>query len=155
VIALTVNGDIIGTAMGTGGPVAITIPSQTQGSIMKVTVTRCNCRRYSADVPVQPIGVEEEDANTQAMILKINPTLCTGRVTIAYSIGNRTQAAGISIYDISGRIVRSISLNPMPLTQCVIWTGDDEAGRAVDAGVYFIQLAAGGREVVEKAVLIR
>ncbi len=155
VIALTVNGEIIGVAMGTGSPVAITIPPQTQGSVMKVTVTRFNYRRYSADVPVQPVSVEEEGSDSQVMILKINPTLCTGRVIIDYSIGNGTQAAGISIYDISGRIVRSIALSPITEAQRVIWDGTDENGRSADAGVYFIKLTAGGREVVKKAVLLR
>jgi hypothetical protein len=37
----------------------------------------------------------------------------------------------------------------------VIWNGDDESGRAVSAGVYFVKLTAGEKEVVEKAVLLR
>jgi len=52
VIALTVNGEIIGVAEGTGSPVAITIPPQTPGTTMKVTVTKANYYRYEADVPV-------------------------------------------------------------------------------------------------------
>ena len=54
VIALAVDGEIIGVAEGTGSAVAISIPQQTVGSIMKVTVTKANYYRYETDVPVAP-----------------------------------------------------------------------------------------------------
>ena len=53
-IALTVNGEIIGTADGTGAPVAITIPPQNVGDVMIVTITKQNYYRYSADIEVIP-----------------------------------------------------------------------------------------------------
>ncbi|MBE0433774.1 T9SS type A sorting domain-containing protein [candidate division WOR-3 bacterium] len=52
VIALTVNGEIIGVAEGTGSPVNITIPPQVPGTTVKVTVTKANYYRYEADVSV-------------------------------------------------------------------------------------------------------
>ncbi|UCG30285.1 MAG: hypothetical protein JSV97_03105, partial [candidate division WOR-3 bacterium] len=50
VIALTINGEIIGIAEGTGYPVVINIPPQTAGDTMKVTITKANYYRYEADV---------------------------------------------------------------------------------------------------------
>ncbi|NOR16776.1 T9SS type A sorting domain-containing protein [candidate division WOR-3 bacterium] len=52
IIALTVNGEIIGVAEGTGGPVAITILPQIPGNTMKVTITKANYYRYETDVPI-------------------------------------------------------------------------------------------------------
>jgi hypothetical protein len=52
IIALTVNGEIIGCAEGTGSPVSIPIPAQTPGSVMKVTVTKADYYRYEQDVNV-------------------------------------------------------------------------------------------------------
>ena len=54
VIALTVDGNIIGVAEGAGGPVNITIAPQTPGDTMLVTVTKYNYYRYQAEVPVIP-----------------------------------------------------------------------------------------------------
>ncbi|MCK4654151.1 MAG: T9SS type A sorting domain-containing protein, partial [Candidatus Cloacimonetes bacterium] len=51
-IALTVNGEIIGVAEGTGSPVEILIPAQPPSNIMKVTVTKQNYYRYSAGVVI-------------------------------------------------------------------------------------------------------
>lgn len=53
-IALTVNGDIIGTANGTGSPVVISIAPQIPGNTMIVTVTKQNYYRYSSAVDIIP-----------------------------------------------------------------------------------------------------
>jgi PKD repeat protein len=52
-IALTVNNEIIATGLGDGStPVIITIPAQTAGTMVLVTVTKQNYYRYSGYVPV-------------------------------------------------------------------------------------------------------
>ena len=54
-IALTLNGEILGTAVGTGSPVNITIPgTQLPPDYIHVTVTKENYYRYNADVQVIP-----------------------------------------------------------------------------------------------------
>ncbi|MBK6964735.1 MAG: hypothetical protein IPH20_12535 [Bacteroidales bacterium] len=53
-IALTVNGEIIGTGTGTGSPVNITIPSQVPPNQVVVTITKQNYYRYRALVDVIP-----------------------------------------------------------------------------------------------------
>ncbi|MCF8229556.1 MAG: T9SS type A sorting domain-containing protein [Bacteroidales bacterium] len=51
-ISLTVNGEIIGTAEGSGSPVSISIDPQTPGDVMIVTITKTNHYRYEEEVPV-------------------------------------------------------------------------------------------------------
>jgi hypothetical protein len=53
-IALTVNGEIIGTAEATGGPVSITIPAQQPPDEMLVTITMQNYYRYEQIVEIIP-----------------------------------------------------------------------------------------------------
>ena len=53
-IALTVNGEIIATANGTGSPVSMTIEPQIPGNDMIVTVTKQNYFRYSSTVTIIP-----------------------------------------------------------------------------------------------------
>ena len=53
-IALTVAGEIIAVAEGSGVPVQVIIPPQIPGSTVKVTITKANYYRYIADVPVVP-----------------------------------------------------------------------------------------------------
>ena len=59
IIALTVNGQIIGVAQGTGHPINITIPAQSAGAMVLVTVTKANYRRYSGQVSVVGTGITE------------------------------------------------------------------------------------------------
>ncbi|MFP4469864.1 MAG: C25 family cysteine peptidase [Bacteroidales bacterium] len=53
-IALTVNGEIIGTAEGTGSPVDIAIDPQLPPNMMMVTITRQNYFRYESEVEIIP-----------------------------------------------------------------------------------------------------
>jgi len=52
VIALTIQGEIIGVAEGTGSPISIALPPQAPGDTMKVTITKANFYRYEQDVPI-------------------------------------------------------------------------------------------------------
>jgi subtilisin family serine protease len=88
--------------------------------------------------------------------LTVFPSVSRGRVQIAYSIGQSAKGIELKIYDISGRLVKTFDLGPMPSAQSLVtWTGDDDAGRQVAAGVYFVKLTADDQETVEKAVLLR
>lgn len=53
-IALTVDGEIIGTGEGTGAPVSITIEPQLPPNTMIVTITRQNYYRYEQTVDIIP-----------------------------------------------------------------------------------------------------
>ncbi len=53
-IGLTVNGQIIGVAEGTGSPVSIPIAPQLPGQNMLVTITKANYYRYSQPVQIVP-----------------------------------------------------------------------------------------------------
>ncbi|MEI7980207.1 MAG: C25 family cysteine peptidase, partial [Bacteroidota bacterium] len=53
-IALTANGEILGTAVGTGSPVSVTIPAQLPGTFVNITVTKENFYRYSQTIQVIP-----------------------------------------------------------------------------------------------------
>jgi hypothetical protein len=53
VISLTVDGDIIGTADGTGSTVDVPIAPQSAPGTMLVTVTKYNHYRYAQSVPIQ------------------------------------------------------------------------------------------------------
>jgi len=70
---------------------------------------------------------------------------------------NSSKALKLRIYDIAGRLVknfdRSISDIGHPLS--VIWSGDDDLGRRVAAGIYFIKLEADGASMIQKIIRIR
>jgi hypothetical protein len=64
----------------------------------------------------------------------------------------QTKSIELIIYDITGRIIRSFTLSSMPSALC--WSGTDQSGRAVPAGVYFIRLKAEDKETIKKVILL-
>jgi bacillopeptidase F len=87
--------------------------------------------------------------------MKVYPTVLRGRVNIAYSIGQRAESIELKIFNITGRLVKSFTLGPMPLALCIVWNGDDEVGRPVASGVYFIKLISGDRTITRKVLILR
>jgi PKD repeat protein len=68
-IALTANGEILGTATGTGGPLTFSFPPQSSGGQITVTVTKQNFFRYSAQVAVGAGGpVADFNGNPTTLI---------------------------------------------------------------------------------------
>ncbi len=53
-ISLTMNGEILGVAEGTGSTVSIQIPVITPGNVVTLTVTKQNYYRYSSQIQVVP-----------------------------------------------------------------------------------------------------
>ena len=101
-IALTVNGDIIGVAEGTGSAVNISIPAQAVGSVMKVTVTKFDHYRYECDVPVVPSNYAYPVIATTVLSGtggngQINPGEAVGYGVYAKNIGTQTLQGAYSL----------------------------------------------------------
>ncbi len=94
-IALTIDGEIIGTADGTGLPIPFSFPAINDGDVICVTVTKQNYYRYESEVPaanpaditVSPLSFSEN----------LNPDQLMQRML---SIGNDGLAGSILNYEI-------------------------------------------------------
>jgi hypothetical protein len=109
-------------------------------------------------------GIVEEISNSQSSIsnkqLTIFPNPFTDKVEInlgMYDVGCKMYETSLSIYDVSGRLVRSFSLfSPhSSLITNVSWDGRDGKGNLVPPGVYFAKLSAGDFTSMKKMLLIR
>jgi flagellar hook assembly protein FlgD len=79
-----------------------------------------------------------------------NPT-----TTIPFVIDTR-QHVSLSIYDISGRLIRTLVDRTMdPGVYAEEWSGRDAKGNAVASGVYFYRLSAGNRILTRTAVFLK
>jgi FlgD Ig-like domain len=75
------------------------------------------------------------------------------RTAISFSIGQSAKSKELSIYDISGRLLRSYTLGALP--SALVWNGTDQSGNQLPAGVYFVKLAADNGETIQKVILTR
>ena len=79
----------------------------------------------------------------------------SGETLIAFNL-NRGAKLRLQIYDISGRLVRTLVRGDFaPGSYEISWNGKDERGRAASSGVYFYRLRTDGQELSNRLVLIR
>ncbi|MBM3320964.1 MAG: S8 family serine peptidase [Candidatus Eisenbacteria bacterium] len=65
-------------------------------------------------------------------------------------------AAHLSVYDVSGRLVRVLADGPFAAgSHETAWDGRDDRGRAVGSGVYLLSLESAGRRATARTVLLR
>jgi flagellar hook assembly protein FlgD len=68
----------------------------------------------------------------------------------------RQQRLTVSIYDVSGRQVRTLlDADAPPGRSWLAWNGEDAKGRRVSSGVYFCRLTAGTDKKVSRIVYVR
>jgi flagellar hook assembly protein FlgD len=83
------------------------------------------------------------------------PNPFTARTTIRFSVP-REGPVSLKIYDVRGRLVRTLVEGPLPGGAHVVhWDGRDVAGRTLASGVYFYRLTDGERIESRKTVRLR
>jgi hypothetical protein len=109
-------------------------------------------------------GIQEE-ANGSALNAIVDfrayPNPSTKNLTIMFQISNSKYQINpksrfsIKIYDAAGRLIKQFNhLTVQPFNR-ITWSGTDEIGRTVPAGVYFIHLNAGDKNRMQKVVIVR
>jgi hypothetical protein len=109
---------------------------------------------------IVPTGVKESASMQVKAIpfLSISPNPCRGRMKIMCNISqSEDNEASLSIYDVSGRLVKNMMLSTDksagPVT--VWWDGRDSHQREVPCGVYFMRLETQDSKIIEKVVVLR
>lgn len=83
------------------------------------------------------------------------PTPSRGATSVAFAIPGETHAR-LGVFDVQGRRVRELESRVIdPGRYTATWDGDDDAGRRVAPGVYFVVLRAGSATRVAKVVQLR
>jgi glucose/arabinose dehydrogenase len=96
------------------------------------------------------------DAGSESpLTVRPNPyRAASGPLTVTMA-GSEAGRATIRVISVSGRKVRTLFDGRASGEITVRWNGLDEAGRAVSAGVYYVQLAGEGRRTARRVVLFR
>ena len=104
------------------------------------------------------LGVEEQQVSIPAEImLQVFPNPFRTMTRISIGAGQRAESIELSIYDITGRQVKSYFLSTayslMPTI--FLWHGRDDQSRLLPAGVYFVELKTGTFSTTEKVLIVR
>ena len=106
--------------------------------------------------PSASLGTGMQDAG----LLQNHPNPFSHATTITYhlpsAVGRRRTAVSLSVYDLSGRLVRTLVDGPRAAGHySVEWDGSDSSGKQVASGVYLYRLDTGDLTSAKKAVLLR
>ena len=102
---------------------------------------------------LEDTGVPE---NHEAVVRYIRPNPFFGQTTVAYSVPAEGASVSIRIYDITGRLIRTLHEGPMSggLHEAT-WRGRDRSGRLVSSGIYFCRATIGSRTELRKVAFLR
>ncbi|HEU4334011.1 MAG TPA: FlgD immunoglobulin-like domain containing protein [Candidatus Eisenbacteria bacterium] len=90
-----------------------------------------------------------------ALALRVAPVPSGGNTSLGFDLP-AAGAVTISIFDVAGRLVRSVVSEPRPAGRHMArWDGRTREGAAAPAGVYFARLERGGEALTRRIVLVR
>lgn len=79
-----------------------------------------------------------------------------GFTEIHYEVKNKPQHVSLKIYDIKGRLMRTlIDKVQEPMTYLILWDGKDDRGYDLSGGTYFYQLEIGKEQLIKKMILLK
>jgi hypothetical protein len=85
----------------------------------------------------------------------IRPNPFLARTEISFSL-EEPDAISLAVYDITGRLVRTLARGPYPAGRTMVfWDGRNDSGRRVSSGVYFSRLDAAGQVRTRRMVFLR
>ena len=91
----------------------------------------------------------------QPMLLGNTPNPITTTTRIAFVLPDGGSRVALSVFDATGRRVRSFRTNFAPGMNEVQWDGADDQGRGLPGGVYFCRLDVGEVRFARRMVLVR
>lgn len=109
----------------------------------------------SSVVVLTPLGAGVGGGDAGWAILGATPNPFGELLSLTISAPAGAGPVEARIFDATGRIVRDIDpFIPPAGTSCVEWAGDDEDGKPVAAGVYFVRVSSGAFSAVARVVRI-
>ena len=101
-----------------------------------------------------PTDVDKPGAAPRAAaLLPSTPNPFRGSTSISFAIP-RAEHVTLSIYDVSGRLVRALVDTTLPAAwHEIVWDGTDEHRARVSAGIYLCELRAGSFRQSRQMVL--
>ncbi len=114
--------------------------------------------KFTTDQPDPFPGIKEATRyKAQGTALEIFPDPFQNATNIKSPIRNPQSAISLKVYDATGRLVKDLTQlhnYQLPNNQ-VVWSGTDNLGRKVPAGVYFVVLILNKNKEIKKAVLLK
>ncbi|MBD3286377.1 hypothetical protein GF359_07470 [candidate division WOR-3 bacterium] len=138
--------------------VEVRFPSWTTPSEDWFRIT-CRTEMQTDDCPVNDVvgnwfGIDEDIDRVKVHSLKIEPDVNAGTFMISFSLPDQGKVK-VGVFDVNGCKVTTLAERCFePGIYFRSWSGTDDTGRKVAAGIYLVRMEAEGFEEVRKVVVI-
>jgi hypothetical protein len=133
--------------------------SVTDSGEIRVTATDQGFLPYAGSIWVgDPLaGVSTDGTVPRVLSLAVTPNPVKGSAAFLYSLPGAEASADavLEVFDVTGRLVGSVSLDSESLSGSVRWNGRLPGGDGMRPGIYFARLSAGREYEVKKFVVLR
>jgi hypothetical protein len=145
---LDVDYDAAGLALGTYEALIRIATNDPDEAVINVPVTMTV---QSATDVVTTVGLP-----TKFELSVAQPNPFSKNTSVRFAVPVQGQRVAISVFDVTGRRVRSLVDGPQNAGYHVAgWDGRDEEGLRVTSGVYFYRMNAGSFEQVQKVTVLK
>jgi beta-lactamase superfamily II metal-dependent hydrolase len=138
-----------------------TVPDTPSDSCIVKVVAYDSALNTGADVSDSLFSIESEvgvgvvGEVARFGLLENHPNPFNPLTRIEFSLDEAARVS-VKIYDISGKVVRTLVEETMPAGRHrAFWNGEDENGRSVVSGIYICRLEAEGKTAMRKMVLLK
>jgi len=105
----------------------------------------------------EPSGVQDEETSlpTAFLVDQNYPNPFNPRTTIRFALPNAGRTR-VAIFNVAGHHVKTLLDEDLPAqSHQVVWTGEDDHGRGVAAGIYFYMVTNGSDRSVGRMALVK
>ncbi len=135
---------------------------QTKVSVSQTAIGHLTTTNFQAFIgfwqPEPQVGIEEPEKmpNLNQLETKLyapQPNPFVNKTKILFSLKN-SAFAKLLIYDLTGRVVRIlVNGNMQPGIYTINWMGDDNSGKKLASGIYFLKLQTDDYQKIRKVLL--
>ena len=120
-----------------------------------VTFTDVSVDRVLTIVENLTTGTPPAAGATMLRLRPASPNPFNPQTSVSFNLP-RDGRASLEVYDVSGRLVRTLVDGNLPAgDHSVTWSGDDDDGRGVATGTYLLRLRQGGISEVQRVTLMK
>lgn len=108
------------------------------------------------------VGVGDPSPGSAAARFSLEPVApnpAPGAAVLRFAVpasGGAGAAVNLAVYDVAGRMVRTLLAGPQdPGEHSITWNGTNTGGARVGSGIYFVALSAPSVHLVRRLVLLR
>ncbi len=137
------------------------IPVPVEGETLDIAYPEPVVRNVDGDSPPLPpsilpkLNMPKPDSREIVTIATPNPFNSSVKITAV--IPNGSEDVKISIFDISGRLIRDLApvSGELDSEYNAVWDGKDESGTTVPTGIYYYKISAGNQNAIDRVFFIK